>query len=419
MASSNNVGSQASAERAGGGRDLLSRLKLNSLNTRLVLLFLLLSIIPLIIVQVVSNNLTGAAADAQVDQELQQINRGNADFFLSWISERKDNVTVMAGLVQSQDLAEASKIIKRYADQWKFYEDIALIGTDGFTKYRITGTTSIDTSTREYFLRAMKGETVFVGPVVSKATGNIIFNVAAPVKVDGKVTGVVMAAVPTTNFVKLLQDSRTGKTGETYLVTQDSLIGTPSRFPEELKRTKNITTTAELQLKVETDGARAGLGRQDGRGALRQLSGHASDGRVPADFRNDLGALDRAGGCRGHGGHRPGRHDVAVDHDPRDHRRFRRNALYCSWHHRTDRKDGSDDPGNESGSSRPAPETCSARTKLGSWPMPWTLLRTTCKTWSGLCKRSRWAICPPSWRPGTTGTRSPRRSCAPTSRCAA
>ncbi len=244
----------------------LRNLSLNSLNTRLVLLFAVLALVPLLVVQVVSSVLTNAAADGQVKEQLQVLNRVNGDSFVTWMDERKDDMTLLAGLMQSMDGAEAGKLIQRYMDQWKVYEDVALIGMDGATIYRATGTTSIDTSTREYFQRAVKGETVFVGPALSKATSSVIFNVAAPVKSNGKVVGVVMGALPTTAITKVLENSRVGKTGEAYLITADGFMGTPSRFTEELKQSKKITTTAELVLKVDTEGSRAAVAGKTGVG---------------------------------------------------------------------------------------------------------------------------------------------------------
>ncbi len=248
-------------------------LNLNSLNVRLVLLFLILSVVPLLIVQVVSGNLNGAAADKQVKQELQQMNRSNTDAFLTWMGERKDNVTIVAGLVQSMDAGAVGPVIQRYADQWKMYEDFALMGLDGWTIFRVGGTSAVDTSTRDYFQRAVKGETVFVGPMVSKTTGNIIFSVAAPVKANGKIVGVIMGALPTTAFVKLLEDSRIGKTGETYLVTAEGLMATPSRFTDQLKQTNKITTTVELVLKVDTEGSRAAVAGKTGVGRYSNYLG--------------------------------------------------------------------------------------------------------------------------------------------------
>jgi methyl-accepting chemotaxis protein len=236
----------------------------HSLGTRLVVMFLVLALVPLVVVATLAGREAESALTTQISGELGQSNAASAIAFQDWIKERKDDVAVVAGAIPSLDSSVAGPIVKRYFDQWQVYEAIALAGPDGKTIYRVDGTTAVDVSDREYFIRAMKGETVIVGPLISKATGTIISTVAGPVKQNNKVVGIILANVPTTYFVKLLERTRTGDTGEAYLVSTDGLLATPSRFIDDLKRTHQITDTAEMVLKINSQGARAGLAGKTG-----------------------------------------------------------------------------------------------------------------------------------------------------------
>ncbi len=51
-----------------------------------------------------------------------------------------------------------------------------------------------------YFPDALKGKTTISDPVVSKASGNIVFVVASPVIEGGKIVGVITGSIPTTVF---------------------------------------------------------------------------------------------------------------------------------------------------------------------------------------------------------------------------
>ena len=117
----------------------------------------------------------------------------------------------------------------------------------------------IDVSDRDYFKLAVQGQTNVSEPLISKNTGDVIVVFATPVKVDGKVVGVVGIVAPTSVITDVMAGSRNGTTGESYLVNADGYLFTPSRFTNQLKSSGAIQNRAEMELKINTFGSQQAL----------------------------------------------------------------------------------------------------------------------------------------------------------------
>ncbi|QZY55917.1 methyl-accepting chemotaxis protein [Crassaminicella profunda] len=89
------------------------------------------------------------------------------------------------------------------------------IGTDGKT---------YDLREREYFKRAIQGETAISDLLVSKRNQSLIIVYATPIKYNGKITGVLVAVRDGKNFSQIISDIKIGKTGYAYIVNQEGKI---------------------------------------------------------------------------------------------------------------------------------------------------------------------------------------------------
>ncbi len=238
----------------------------HSLRGKLLALFLVLALLPLAAVSVLAFWQSEQMLHTRIFAELDRTAEFEANAIARWVRERKDDMVVVAGTarVRTMNPAQVADSIKQYFDQWGIYETMFLAGLDGKTIYRTDGATPLELAERDYFRRALRGETVFTDPVISKATGNLVFVAAAPVQVDGKIVGVLGGTLPTTTFVNLLESAQVGKSGEAYLINAEGFFITPSRFAAELKKAKRIEERAELEIQVKS------LGAQD---ALRGKSG--------------------------------------------------------------------------------------------------------------------------------------------------
>lgn len=102
------------------------------------------------------------------------------------------------------------------------YETILWIEPDG-TSVNADGIVRNDKD-REYFRRAMTGETVVAGPNISKGTGRTIISVATPVRLDNKTIGVLAGVVNIEKIEAMVRDIRVGQSGYAFVLKEDGLV---------------------------------------------------------------------------------------------------------------------------------------------------------------------------------------------------
>jgi methyl-accepting chemotaxis protein len=99
-----------------------------------------------------------------------------------------------------------------------FYSDL---NGDYFTTLGNTA----NVADRAYFKRALAtGETVISDPVISKTTGYQVIVVAAPVKKDNQVIGLVAGIIKVDDIEKMITSIKIGKTGYAYMIDGNGLV---------------------------------------------------------------------------------------------------------------------------------------------------------------------------------------------------
>ncbi len=221
---------------------------------KLTLAFLLLVLVVVAIIGGSAYIQSEKALEESSSNSLQSQVQISSDYVTDWLNQRMTDMNTLAGISQlrSMDAGQAGTIVQKYFQQWKIYETIILTGLDGKSITASDGG-SYDLSIRDYYQQVLQNQTVISEPVVSLATGNIIFVVAAPVysvNDPSKLVGMIVGTLPTKQFDQVLSASFTGKTGEAFLVNQDGFFITPSRFTDQLKSEGLIKDRSELELKA-------------------------------------------------------------------------------------------------------------------------------------------------------------------------
>lgn len=240
--------------------------KLNSINTKLILTYLLLAIIPLIISGVIAFIQSKNALQDATYSQLEEVSLLQATNVSEWINARVDNIKLLSQFeeIKSLDVQRFVPILEKYKNEWGAFEDFAIAGLDGMTIYTSSGVT-VDVSERAYFIQTTKNGMDFIqDPAISKATGNVVFYVASPIYKDNQIVGMIMGAVNTTYFAQQLANVYFGETGEAYLVNKEGLFITPSRFTETLIEEGLIKEHTELELQIDTLGAKEALSGKSG-----------------------------------------------------------------------------------------------------------------------------------------------------------
>ena len=246
----------------------------HSIRGKLILFFLGISMIPLLTVSILSYLQSQNALREKTIEQLDEAAKNNSANITDWLDSRRKDLKVMSSnaRIQSMDPAAAKTAIDQFYTGWGRYETMVLVDTSG-KSIATNDNTQMDLSDRAYVQEAFKGSIVISQPVISKATGNLIIAIAAPVVADSQTVGVVLATVPTTYIANLMSSAQLGNTGEAYIVNSDSFLITPSRFEEDLKKAGLIETRSELELKIETFATKQALSGADGLSEYKDYRG--------------------------------------------------------------------------------------------------------------------------------------------------
>jgi len=221
-----------------------------SLKGKLLILFLAVSLIPLLIVSLISYIRSQQTILNQVNQELSSNSELQVTTMRLWLDERIDNLVTLAGTarVRTMDSTQVVDALDQYAKQWTAFDSIALYDLNGETVYRTDGT-KISVADRDYFKNALEGKTFISDPVVSRASGKTVFVVSAPVIKDGKVVGVVGGPIETRQFQFVLNRNENSNT-ESYLINKEGFLTTTLRGVDELLATGQVETRAEMEYQM-------------------------------------------------------------------------------------------------------------------------------------------------------------------------
>jgi methyl-accepting chemotaxis protein len=245
-----------------------------SLNGRLTLLFLAMSVIPLIIVGAITYLLSEPRLKANVYEEFDRMALMQKETINNWLTGIQQDIDVLANTegIRSMDPERAQPALETSIKKWGNFEGIFLLGPDGITVAN-TAKTIMDLSTRDYFIKGIKGEANISEPVISKNSGKVIVVFAVPVKENDKVVGVLAGAIQMTYISDLLKNGWIGTTGDTYLINQQGVMITPSRFTDKFIKEGLVKERTELELKVDSLASREILAGRDGASEYKNFHG--------------------------------------------------------------------------------------------------------------------------------------------------
>lgn len=225
----------------------------NSMQARLLLIILAITIIPIAFLQTYSLTQTMKETRSQINERFSQIAADETNFMTQWADERMKDARTMASMeaIQNFDGQNATDLTIKYRDLWGGLEALALVGNNGITEFNSTQTT-IDVHDRSYFTDAITGKETVSDPVVSRASGEVIVVYAVPVSQVSKIVGVLIENVPITTITDLLSQLKLGNTGEAYLIMQDGTMITTPKYETLLKDQGLIEETAVLNYKMDT-----------------------------------------------------------------------------------------------------------------------------------------------------------------------
>ncbi|GAX62021.1 signal transduction histidine kinase [Candidatus Scalindua japonica] len=280
---------------------LLKAIEIKSIKKKMILVFLILALIPLLAMRLWVYPKAQDALQMSLVQNLQSVGHKQAELIKGWIEERKGDVRVIA---ENPFTLLASRIetndkrfwrLLRYTHYIRYeygYKEVLISDTEGIVHVSTQkGRIGADVSGLEYFKKAMNGETFASQIFPSKElvenkfgrmeTGVPTMVVATPITDQNKIMGVACLRVDVQKISELMQSIKLGESGETYLVNKQGYMITESRFATDLRNRGLIEYGTTLESKL--------INPETGKltkSVAECLKGHTgSDGEGYVDYR--------------------------------------------------------------------------------------------------------------------------------------
>ncbi len=203
-----------------------NRLTQVGLGTKLLVLTLLLSLVPLGVKSFADIRQLNSQLESSAMQTMQTALDGKATLLGEWLTAHQGTVQTLAvdaRVVAMEGPAVSAWLRPLVAAGYLPFENFNLAGPDG----KLIGSTlteeqmaSITVSDRDYFKAAMSGKAFIADPTISRATGNLVVNMAAPVKQGNQMVGVFFGSLNANVLRNMLAQGLDQQHTRAYLVSR-------------------------------------------------------------------------------------------------------------------------------------------------------------------------------------------------------
>lgn len=175
-----------------------------------------------------------------------------------WKTEIK--ILAEAEVVKSMNWEDTKKYLNEVDGVLSNYEMLLVADTKG-EAFTTSGATA-NVADRDYFKKALKGESVISDPVESKASQKIITVVAAPIKDDGgNIIGVLGGTIEMTYISEILIIEKLSESGYAYMINHEGLVIAhkdtelifKANFLKDKDIDKNLSDITEEMVNRESD----------------------------------------------------------------------------------------------------------------------------------------------------------------------
>ncbi|MGM0641125.1 MAG: methyl-accepting chemotaxis protein [Thermotogota bacterium] len=154
---------------------------------------------------------------------------------------------VKSGNIEAQ-LSDLRDVLPNYD-----YSTLAVVDSEGIAHY--VDNSTLDLSDRSYVQKAFNGETNISELIISRATGDVVFMVATPIKINNRVEQVLIGRLTADYLIELVTSNDMNGKGYSYLVDSQgyiiahsdmSLVREQINFIEEAKTDSTYEELAEV-----------------------------------------------------------------------------------------------------------------------------------------------------------------------------
>lgn len=246
--------------------------KYEVLKRNFIILFLVLSLIPLFTVSLISYFSFKNSLHNTISTHLFEIARNKGIALQKWLFERLTDAGVFAQSptvvesavalinVKNDLIAEkkytfaAEQYLQLVMNKYESYDEIFILDKNGQMLITTGKMENIEVN-RDYFREAINGRTFNTNIFLSALTHEPTMIIAAPIRNSKEeVIGVLAERIKLDAINKLMRDIEIGKTGESYLVNKEGYFLTESKFEPGYTLKKKISTRGTQECKKGISG---------------------------------------------------------------------------------------------------------------------------------------------------------------------
>ncbi|MBP2643635.1 MAG: chemotaxis protein [Firmicutes bacterium] len=228
------------------------------LRTKLLVVFFLLISIPCSVIGYLSYMQASKALRASIEDSLQSSVMSTADYFVATVQNAAgmlnnaagDNGIIAAAVTGDANIAMSS-LNNLKKNNEALIEDIMVVRTDGQVVTSVSGVKA-NLKDRDYFLQAMDGRTVTSNVISSKRTNQPVITISQPIRRDGKVVGVLVAALDFSKLAEKVSTLKAGQTGYAFMIDNSGMTVYHQDKSKVLKENLFENPNEQLHILVQT-----------------------------------------------------------------------------------------------------------------------------------------------------------------------
>jgi len=194
-----------------------------NLQTKVMLIFLVLTMVPLLIIGRFLFKLTEELIVSMVIRQLENVAVDKVAILERWLDERKTDLMVAAetSLLKTMNPELIGPYLDLIREKYGVYKELSVVSADGEIVFKSRESKSVieNSSSKKYIVR----HNLFISDIAyAQDEKESFFLIAAPIiGDDGRVTGTVYGSVGTSKIILFILNVSLGTTGECYLVDKD------------------------------------------------------------------------------------------------------------------------------------------------------------------------------------------------------
>ncbi|MBC9786081.1 response regulator [Heliobacterium chlorum] len=210
-------------------------------------------------------------------QQLTHVIDLQRDAIDEWFDQCRGEVQTLARLnsVRSGSQKEVYDTFNSFITGHSDFNGFAFINKEGYNEIDTGGRAgAINLSDRAYFQEGKKGNSYISDVLTGRNTGRPVIIVSAPVyDAQNQFKGIVFGSVSLSTIETVMNRYQPGETGETYLLNDQGIMLTESRFTSHLIERGIVTDTTRMKLKVDSDAYQSAIRGISGASTYRNYDG--------------------------------------------------------------------------------------------------------------------------------------------------